>query len=186
MSEKLPEEFPEELPEAHFYGGRIIVPDEAHASQIHEFGATGKPLSGGRLQLSLVEALLLLDKGKIRLLDKESGEELGFEELSSRFVEKDPEILLKYRVYKDLRSRGLVVKTGLKFGAHFRVYERGEVPGSSHSPYLVHAISENDELTPPELARAVRLAHSVRKKMMFGVVDDEGDVTYYSLSRESL
>ena len=79
-----------------------------------------------------------------------------------------------------------MVKTGLKYGAHFRVYERGDRPGSGHSPYLVHAISENSEITPPDLARAVRLAQSVRKKMVYAVVDDEGDITYYSLEREKL
>lgn len=176
----------EEIPEARYHEERIIVPDETQASQIHEHGATGKPLSGGRLQLSSVEALYLVDKGKLRVIDEKSKEELGFEGLSSKLAEKDSELLLKYRTYQDLRSRGLVVKTGLKYGAHFRVYERGETPGSGHSPYLVHAISENAEITPPELARAIRLAHSVRKKMIFAVVDDEGDVTYYSLSREML
>lgn len=174
----------EEIPKAYYSGKRIIVPDEAEANQIHQLGATGKPLTGGRLQLSPVEALFLLDKEKLRVIDDESKEELSFEELSSKLAEEYSELLLKYRTYKDLRSRGLVVKTGLKYGAHFRVYERGEVPGSGHSPYLVHAISENSELTPQELARAVRLAHSVRKKMIFAVVDDEGDITYYSLKRE--
>ena len=92
--------------------------------------------------------------------------------------------MLKYLVYSDLRSRGYVVKTGLKFGAHFRVYERGKTPGEEHSLYLVHAIPEGSKLTPADLARAVRLAHSVRKRMLFAVVDDEGDITYYSLTRE--
>lgn len=176
----------EELIEARCHGKRIIVPDESQANQIHQHGSMGKPLSGGRLQLSPVEALYLVEKGNIRVIDEEDEEELDFDDLSSKFVGGDPDFLLKYRAYKDLRSRGFVIKTGLKYGAHFRVYERGESPGSSHSPYLVHAISENDELSPPELARAVRLAHGVRKKMIFAVVDDEGDVTYYSLSREKM
>lgn len=176
----------EKIPEARYHKDRIIVPDESQANKIHQHGSIGKPLSGGRLQLAPVESLYLLDKGKIALIDEETKEELDFEKLSSKLAEDDPKVLLKYRVYKDLKSRGLVIKTGLKYGSHFRVYERGETPGSSHSPYLVHAISENKELTPQELARAVRLAHGVRKKMIFGIVDNEGDVTYYSLAREKL
>lgn len=176
----------EEIPKAKYREEMIIVADETQASQIHEHGATGKPLSGGRLQLSPIEALYLMDKEKLRVIEEKSKEELDFEKLSSKLAEKNPKLLLKYRAYQDLRSRGLVVKTGLKYGAHFRVYKRGETPGSGHSPYLVHAISENSEITPPELARAIRLAHSVRKKMIFAVVDDEGDVTYYSLARETL
>ncbi len=176
----------EEIFQARYHDERIIVPDEKEANKIHQHGATGNPLSGGRLQLAPVEALYLLEKSRLNLVNQENKKELDFEELSSDLAEKDSSILLKYRVYKDLRSRGLVVKTGLKYGAHFRVYERGETPGSSHSPYLVHAIPENTELTPQEIARAVRLAHGVRKKMIFGIVDDEGDVTYYSLNREKL
>lgn len=176
----------EEIPEARYYKDRIIIPDETQANQIHEHGATGKPLSGGKLQLAPVETLYLLEGEKIRVIEEENKEKLRFEDLSSKIAEEDPEILLKYTVYKDLRSRGLVVKTGLKYGSHFRVYERGEKPGSSHSPFLVHAISENTEITPTEWARAVRLAHGVRKSMIFAVVDNESDVTYYSLKREKL
>jgi tRNA-intron endonuclease len=93
--------------------------------------------------------------------------------------------MLKYLTYSDLRSRGYLVKTGLKFGAHFRVYARGEAPGETHSAYLVHAIPESHKFTSTELARAVRLAHSVRKNILFAVVDDEGDITYYSIARET-
>lgn len=180
------ENAPEEVPEALYQEGRIIVQNEDQANKIHERGSVGKPLSGGRLQLAPVEALLLLDEERLRISHGTTGEELDFSSLMDELSEKDPEFVLKYRVYEDLRSRGFVVKTGLKYGAHFRVYERGETPGTSHSPYLVHAISESEEITPPDLARAVRLAQSVRKKMMYAVVDDEGDITYYSLSRERM
>lgn len=176
----------ENLPKAHYYGDRILIQEEDQANKIHQYGSTGKPLSEGKLQLSPIETLYLLERDKITVVNEETGDKLNFDDISSKLTDKNPDLLLKYRAYRDLRSRGLVVKTGLKYGSHFRVYERGETPGSAHSPYLVHAISENEKLTPQNLARAIRLAHSVRKKMMFAVVDDEGDVTYYSLKRESL
>ena len=169
--------------EAQLYKGKIIVWDEAQANQLYQRGSYGKPLSGGRLQLAPVEALYLLDGGKIRVAD-ENGKQLKFKNLSGKFTEGDPEAMLKYSVYADLRSRGYIIKTGLKFGAHFRVYERGEKPGEAHSKFLVHAVPEGIKLTPTELARAVRLAHSVRKKILWAIVDDEGDVTYYALTRE--
>ncbi|KUO41669.1 MAG: hypothetical protein AVW06_00650 [Hadesarchaea archaeon DG-33-1] len=174
-----------EIPiDAHLYREKVMVWDEAQANQLYQRGAFGKPLSGGKIQLSPVEALYLLDCGKIRVIDRETDEQLKFDDFSARLTKRDPEIMLKYTVYSDLRSRGYVIKTGLKFGAHFRVYERGDKPGETHSKYIVHAIPEGSKFTPTELARAVRLAHSVRKNMLFAVVDDEGDVTYYSLSRE--
>ncbi len=76
-----------------------------------------------------------------------------------RFVRSGPELMLKYAVYSDLRSRGYIAKTGLKFGAHYRVYERGEKPSEAHSKFLVQAAPEGIKLTPTEPARAVRLAH---------------------------
>ncbi|MEW6592366.1 MAG: tRNA-intron lyase [Candidatus Hadarchaeota archaeon] len=173
-----------EIPvEARLHKARVIVWEEAPANQLYQRGSYGKPLTGGKLQLAPVESLYLLDSGKIWVVDEE-GKKLSFKELFSKFAEKDPEIALKYPVYNDLRSRGYIVKTGLKFGAHFRVYERGEKPGEAHSKFLVHSVPEGIRLTPSEIARAVRLAHSVRKKILWAIVDDEGDVTYYSLARE--
>jgi len=169
--------------EAQLYKGKIMVWDEAQANQLYQRGAYGKLLSGGKLQLAPVETLYLLEGGKLRVAD-EDGKHLKFKDLSAKITEADPELMLKYSVYADLRSRGYIIKTGLKFGAHFRVYERGEKPGETHSKFLVHAVPEGVKLTPTELARAVRLAHSVRKKILWAIVDDEGDVTYYALTRE--
>ena len=50
---------------------------------------------------------------------------LSFEELIKKFKKIDKKIQLKYPVFKDLREKGYVVKTALKFGAEFRVYEKG-------------------------------------------------------------
>jgi tRNA-intron endonuclease len=169
--------------EAQLRKGKVMVWDEAQANQLYQKSFYGKPLSGGKLQLAPVEALYLLETGRITVTD-ENGESLSFKDLLAKFSEKDPEVQLKHIVYSDLRSRGYILKTGLKFGAHFRVYERGEGPGEAHSKFLVHAIPEGIKLTPTELARAVRLAHSVRKKILWAIVDDEGDVTYYALTRE--
>ncbi|HDI13114.1 MAG: tRNA-intron lyase [Hadesarchaea archaeon] len=169
--------------EAQLYKGKVMVWDEAQANQLYQRGSYGKPLSGGKLQLAYVEALYLVEGGKLHVID-ENGRQLKFKELLEKFTVSDPEVTLKYTVYSDLRSRGYIVKTGLKFGAHFRVYDRGERPGEAHSKFLVHAVPEGIKLTPTEIARAVRLAHSVRKKILWAVVDDEGDITYYSLTRE--
>ena len=98
-------------------------------------------------------------------------------------VAKDENFLRKYVVYKDLRDRGYVLKSGLKFGADFRVYERGKFESEEHSSYLVHVFRETDKLTLAEIAGKIRLANSVRKEAVFAVVDDEGDISYYVASR---
>jgi tRNA-intron endonuclease len=155
---------------------RIIVDDEATITKLHQRGF-GKRVNG-RLELSLLEGLFLLERGTIKVL--EEAREVLPEEILGRAKEED--FVLRYRVYKDLRERGMIVKTGFKFGAHFRVYERGEFP-KEHSKYLVHAVPEDQILSFPELARAVRLAQGVKKALLFAVVDHEGDVTYYRVGR---
>ncbi|WP_456486182.1 tRNA-intron lyase [Candidatus Alkanophaga liquidiphilum] len=150
---------------------RVVVWDKAVAKRLYETEWFGK-LSGGRLQLSLVEAAYLLKGGRITVEDA-SGKLLSFKEFVglASSIEKDFES--KYAVYEDLRERRLIVKTGFKFGSHFRVYERMEQP---HSKYLVHVVPREHIFFMPELSRAVRLAQSVRKQMVFAY-EDTADAT---------
>lgn len=173
------------LPQGILQKKSVVVVDPKEANKLYQHGCFGKPLSRGGLQLSPVEALFLVENNKMTVGDSR-GNELDFKSLLKKFIRIDPELHLKYAVYSDLRSRGYVVKTGLKFGAHFRVYDRGERPGEAHSQFLVHAVSESTRMSAVEMARAVRLAHSVRKRMIWAVVDDEGDITYYIMMRERL
>ena len=83
-------------------------------------------------------------------------------------------------MYDDLRERGLVVKTGFKYGTHFRAYDQD--PGREHARFLVHAVPRDHETSWPELSRAVRLAHGVRKELVFGAADEAG-VEYIELER---
>ena len=156
---------------------RVIVEDEAEASRLQQRGF-GKVL-GKKLELSLLEALYLMERESLQVT-------IGRRALEPKEIlaKGEEEFLLRYKVYRDLRERGYIVKTGFKFGAHFRVYERGEFL-TEHSKYLVHAVPENYVVPFPELSRAVRLAQGVKKVMVFAVVDDEGDITYYTVDRFS-
>ena len=95
----------------------------------------------------------------------------------------------RYRVYEDLRERGLLVRTGYKFGCDFRVYERGvqlkKGPKSAkeHTKWIVFAVPEDYTCSFQELSRAVRLAHNIRARMLWSIVDNEGDVTYLQVTR---
>lgn len=155
---------------------RVIVDDEPTVNRLQQKGF-GR-LSEGKLELSLLEALYLVEKDSLNV--KINRRSATPNDLMNRVLEKD--FPLRYRVYRDLRERGYIIKTGFKFGAHFRVYERGEFP-SEHSKYLVHCTKESDALYFPELSRSVRLAEGVKKTFVFAVVDEEGDVTYYSINR---
>ncbi|MDY6766426.1 MAG: tRNA-intron lyase [Candidatus Nanohaloarchaea archaeon] len=138
------------------------------------------------LELSLVEAMHLVDRDELVVLEHEDGEELSQAELHDRFVEWDTEFAEKYAVYSDLRDRGYIVKSGFKFGAHFRVYPRGVNPYKEgpkdqreHTQWVVHAVPQGEKFTYTDVSRAVRLAQNIRATMLWGVVDSEEEVTYY-------
>ena len=82
-----------------------------------------------------------------------------------------PDIEQRLMVYKDLKQRGLLVKTGFKFGAHFRAYTKK--PEETHAEYLVHVANKNFRTLWAEISRAVRLAHSVNKEIVFACVEDD-------------
>ncbi len=159
---------------------RVVLWDAGASRRLHEHGFYGKPI-GERLQLSLVESAYLLEKRLIQLQDR-SGEPLDLNAFQARARQIESDFDLKFKVYRDLRDRKLVVKTGFKFGTHFRVYKAVEglvkVP---HSEYLVHTVPEDHVFLPPVLSRAVRLAHSVRKQMVFAY-PNEG-VRYLEIKR---
>ncbi len=157
---------------------RIIVDDEAAASRLLQKGFGKQGGVGGRLELSLIEGLYLIDRGSIKVMKGKRN--VAPDDIIKAATEED--FQLKYKVYADLRERGHIVKTGFKFGAHFRVYGRGESL-SGHSKYLVHAVPESDVYSFHEVSRIVRLAHGVKKQILFAVVDDDGDITYYKIER---
>lgn len=168
----------------------VLEEDKVIATQnwehVYEPGYYGKNL-GNRLELALVEALLLLKRGRIRVFRNEK--QLTFEELYDHATKLDRRFPHRYRVYEDLRERGLLVRTGFKFGCDYRVYERGvqlkKGPKSAkeHTKWIVFSVPEDFTMSFQELSRSVRLAHNIRAKMLWAVVDNEGDCTYYQILR---
>ncbi len=160
---------------------RVMLWDPEASELLHERGFYGKPV-GGRLQLSLVESAYLLEKGVLDVVDRASNP-LSIEEFEKRAKLIEDDFEMKRLVYRDLRDRNLVVKTGFKFGSHFRVYKKVEGPKKvPHSEYLVHSVPEDYVFHLPVVSRAVRLAHSVRKQMVFAYAD-EGEVKYLEIKR---
>jgi len=95
-------------------------------------------------------------------------------------VEADPDVDgCRLAVYSDLRDRGTCPRTGFKFGADFRVYETTE---DDHASLLVSTLAADVSLPVVELSRVVRLAHGVKKRMVFAPVGD--GVEYIAVERE--
>ncbi|MDH2905385.1 MAG: tRNA-intron lyase, partial [Methanomassiliicoccales archaeon] len=90
----------------------------------------------------------------------------------------------KMAVYDDMKNRGFIVKTGFKYGSHFRAYDAD--PEKAHAKFLVHAVSPGYAATWPEISRAVRLSHGVRKEILFARAAASGVTGYLELKRHIL
>ncbi len=146
---------------------RVLVADPPTA--LYERGFYGQRLDpDGPVQLSLVEAAHLADRGLLSL--DGTGDHIRER---GRAVEGD-RFDRRLRVYSALRTAGVVPKTGFKFGADFRTYaEVDSVENLGHSERLVRVLPGDHVFAPRDLALDVRLAHGVRKQMVFALAGDE-------------
>jgi tRNA-intron endonuclease len=160
---------------------RVLVWDPP--TGLYEHGFYGQPLADDgdgveTLQLSLVEAAYLVRAGALALDAGEAGVlERGREVEGERFDRR-------LAVYATLRERGLVPKTGYKFGADFRTYAEVEsVEELSHSELLVRVLPPGHAFAPRDLALDVRLAGGVRKRMVFARTDASDGIDWLAVSR---
>ena len=163
---------------AHLLEDRAMVVDEVEARALHGNGFYGK-IVGRRLQLSLIETAHLLKLGAIELRNADTDRRIALPRLLAEARRIQPDFDLRLEVYEDLKARGIVAKTGFKYGSHFRAYE-GD-PDRTHAKYLVHALPEKYRGMWPEVSRAVRLAHGVKKSLLFAAAGDT--VRYIKLER---
>lgn len=137
--------------------------------------------SGEKIIYSLYEAFYLMEEKKLEIEDNKS-KKLKEKELKKRFEKIDKKFEIKYTVFQDLRKKGYVIKTALKFGADFRVYSPGKFPGEEHAKWILYPVSETEALTWHDFSGKNRVAHSTNKNLLIGVVDHEGDVSYYEVN----
>jgi tRNA-intron endonuclease len=169
-----------QIVQAEFAKEKVITENSNEAREFFNVSRFGFLLDSGRIQLSLLEALYLIDKKRLEVLDGRS-KVIDKDKFMKKAKKVDPNFLTKYAVFNDLRNRGYITKTALKFGADFRVYDRGVKPGEDHAKWVVFPVHEVKALTWHEFAAKNRVAHSTKKKLMIGVVDDEGDVSYWEV-----
>lgn len=155
----------------------VQTEDSDCARELYNHGSYGI-LADTKVQLSFLEAYFLLQKGKIKIKDK-TGKRVSEESFLRRAQRKEKQFWVKYCVFRDLRERGYIVKTALKFGADFRVYDRGVKPGEEHAKWIVYPVYETDVMTWYDFSAKNRVAHSTKKRLLLAVVDQEGDVSYW-------
>ncbi|MEK6967976.1 MAG: tRNA-intron lyase [Nanoarchaeota archaeon] len=160
--------------------GRVVTEKSTEATELFEQSRFGSQLKDGRLELSYIEAIYLVEKERLEVADSK-GKFVKHEKLFSKAARKEKNFWPRYYTFKDIRDRGYIIKTALKFGADFRVYDRGVKPGEDHAKWIVYPVRETEHLTWYEFAAKNRVAHSTKKRLLMAIVDEEGDVTYYEV-----
>lgn len=170
---------PTETVDGTLQDDRVLVWDPPAA--LYERGFYGQRLYGrnaetGPLQLSLIEAAYLTERGA---LDVDAAEIVarGRDLEGERFDRRR-------RAYAALRDADSVPKSGFKFGADFRTYDDFDsVAELSHSDRLVRVIAPDHAFVPRDLSLDVRLAGGVRKRMVFALTDVNSDIDWLSVDR---
>ena len=128
--------------------------------------------------LETYEALYLLHLKKLVITN---GDVVDLSDLMKHALKYDKEIVTKFLVYRDLRSRGYVVKEGFGFGTDFRVYERGGYE-KKRAKYVVFCVNEGINVKVGELSKHVREIETMGKNAIAAVVERRGEVIYYKLT----
>jgi tRNA-intron endonuclease len=134
-----------------------------------------------KLVLELKEAIYLIEKKKLKV--KKGRKVVSAAELLELGESIDKRFYSKYLVFKDLRDKGYVVKTGYKFGFDLRVYPKGKKPGEAHTQWVVNVCTQDDAFSMPEISRMVRLSGNINTILIQAVVDSEDDINYYEIKR---
>jgi len=159
---------------------KVVTENSNESRELYNQSRYGVMLDNGRVQLSLIETFYLMEKGKLDVY-KTKTKLIDSDSFVKKAKKQEPNFWIRYCVFKDIRNRGYIIKTALKFGADFRVYDRGVKPGEDHAKWIVYPVAEASTLTWHEFAGKNRVAHSTKKRLLIGVVDEENDVSYWEV-----
>lgn len=158
-------------------GGRILVDESRVQDELRTRGFGEK--EGSDYVLKPYEALYLMQAKQLKISGRQ---EMDFDSLFELMMKYDKNIMTKFLVYRDLRSRGYVAKEGFGFGNDFRVYERGEYE-KKPAKYVVFDISEGSNITARSFANAVEQIEKMGKDAVAAVIERRGEVIYYKASK---
>ena len=92
------------------------------------------------------------------------------------------EILTKFLIFRDLKTRGYVVKDGFGFGSDFRVYERGHF-GEKGAKYLIFGLNEGQQEKMGILQKKIEDITNMGKEPIIAVIERRGEVIYYKINK---
>jgi len=162
----------------HAKEGKIVVPEAKQQDQLRNKGFG--EIFNKEYVLNSLESLYLLQNNKIKIYRNKI--EYDFSTFLKILIKKDKKILTKYLIFRDLRSKGYVIKDGFGFGTDFRIYERGEY-NKKTSKYISIGLNEGTNIKASEFADAIEQVENMGKSVVIAVVERRGEVIYYKTSK---
>ena len=157
-------------------GVRVIEQSSIDALTSRGYGT----LADRVFTLTFFEALYLQDKNMLEVRDLK-GKNIDFRTLLHRYENQNENAWSNYLVYRDLRSRGYVVREGFGDKIDFRIYERGSY-GKDTAPYLILSTLEGKPLPIKDLENALQQCQSQKKELILAVINRRGEIVHYSVS----
>lgn len=159
----------------------VTVTEQSNIDQLSSrgYGTTENKI----LTLTFFEVLYLQDKGMLTVKD-DKNQTVDFQNVLHAYETVDENAWVNYLVYRDLRSRGYVVREGFGVGTEFRVYERGAY-GKDSASYMVLGTQEGKPLDIDILADVLQQCQNQKKELVLAVMNRRGEIVYYSVSQLS-
>ena len=154
---------------------QILIKDKTSIHRLAQDGYGDEDPNG--YHLKSFESLYLISAGKLALSTYAE-----FDGLLEFFRKSDPDILSKYLIYRDLRSRGYVAKAGFGFGTDFRVYDRGDF-GERGAKFLVFGLNEGRKEGAGAFCKKIDRMAAMGKEPVVAVIERRGEIIYYKLNR---
>jgi tRNA-intron endonuclease len=173
-----------EKPKAFLSDSYVAVKKDADAIYSRVFYGTKE--QDGTLRLSPVETMFLLERSRIDLFDETTGVQMNLYQYLQRSHDAHTDLWTNYLVYRDLRSRGYIVKEGISEEIPFRVYPRGGEIGKDTSKYLIYIVREGVPIELTKLDKATTTAKGIGKRLVLAVLNRQGETTYYQVSQVSI
>jgi tRNA-intron endonuclease, archaea type len=130
----------------------------------------------GKVIYSEYEAFYLVENNNAQAVYR--NKKISADELNSIFSRRCKNFLINYPAFRDLRKKGHIVKSGLKFGSEFRVYTSKK---DTHATWILFPVSQSLKINWEDFIAKSRVAHSAGKNLLIAIVDSQQDVTFYEV-----
>jgi tRNA-intron endonuclease len=155
----------------------VVVAEQSSIDQLTSRGYG--TLENKIFTLTFFESLYLQDKAMLEVKAKD-GATVDFQGLLHCYEALNENAWVNYLVYRDLRTRGYVVREGFGIGIDFRIYDRGAY-GKDTAPYLILGNQEGKPLPINDLASALQKCQNQKKELILAVMNRRGEIVYYSV-----